>query len=231
MPIKKQTPQGKAAPEAPVTPKNLKQPIKAWVKPAQGGGTDNPAEPTLARSRVDWDAVERDFRMGKFTLRELGAKYHVSHAAIGKKSRDNNWQQDLTLQIKQATNAKLTESLVSKEVDSGFQAVSTAVQIAAEVNKQIIIGHRIRLQDLAKAVDQAKDKLMVLGEGVADIREAAVFVQAVGSLSSATKTLIDQERKAFGLDDGQPETPADKWNDFIEDLSARGSRLPTGANA
>jgi hypothetical protein len=94
------------------------------------------------RRNTDWDAVERDFRTGKFTLRELGDKYGISHAAIGKRSRDYKWVQDLGVAIRQATNARLTKELVSKEVSEGFQEVSNTVLAAAEVNTRVILKHR-----------------------------------------------------------------------------------------
>lgn len=177
---------------------------------------------TPVKRRVDWDAVERDFRTAKFTLRELGAKYGVSHAAIGKKSRDNAWQQDLTEQIRQATNTKLTAELVSSEVDKSFHAISNTVQAAAEVNTRIILSHRVRLSSLSDAVETAKAKLLQLGDSVSDIREAATFVQAVGNLATATKTLIEQERKAFNLDDAPPERK-DSLAEFLCEIAGGNS--------
>ena len=182
------------------------------------------------RARIDWDAVERDYRTGRHTNRELAEKYKVSHTAINKRARDHNWTQDLTDHIRQATNAKLTQAFVSTQVSNEFQKVSTTIEIAAEVNAQIIQGHRTRLAALHDAVETAKHRLMVLGDSVADIREAATFVQAVGNLATATKTLIEQERKAHNLDDEQGKNPGEgePLAEFLAELSARGSRLPVG---
>ena len=176
-------------------------------KPAVKGLPVKKAAPQPAKGRrVDWDAVERDYRTGKFTLREMGDKYGVTHSAIGQKARKSGWTADLTKAIAQATNAKLIAEIVSKEVSSATHAVSNVVLAAAEVNKRIILGHRQRLTELADAVDQAKAKLLSLGDSVADIREAATFVQAAGNLATATKTLIEQERKAYQLDDEPPDS-------------------------
>ena len=73
--------------------------------------------------------------------------------------------------------------------------------VAAERNAQVILSHRSRLAALHQDVETAKRKLMEIGDSVADIREAATLVQAVGNLATATKTLIEQERKAFQLDE------------------------------
>lgn len=157
-------------------------------------------------SKTDWDAVERDYRTGKFTTRELSVKHGPSHSLIARNAKKGGWTQDLAKAIKQATDAKLTNDLVNKEVHKGSQAVHKVIQVAAEVNAGVIRNHRLWLSDLADDMQTAKAKLMAMGDTVADIREAATFVQAVGNLATATKTLIEQERKAFGLDDGEPES-------------------------
>jgi len=43
-----------------------------------------------------------------------------------------------------------------------------------------------------------------MGASVTDIRDAAVFVQGVCHLAAATRTLIEQERRAFNLEEQQP---------------------------
>lgn len=157
------------------------------------------------KPKTDWEAVERDYRTGKFTVRELGVKHGVSYSLIARRAKKDEWPQDLAVVIRQATNARLTNSLVESEVHKSSQAVHEIVSAAVDVNTRIILGHRTRLTDLADAVDQAKAKLLSLGDTVADIREAATFVQAVGNLATSTKTLIEQERKAHNLDDAPPD--------------------------
>lgn len=157
------------------------------------------------KARIDWDAVERDYRTGKHSLRELGAKHGADHGLISRKSRKEGWTQDLSTAIRQATSARLAESLLNAEVNESHRKVNAVVTASADVNARIILGHRTRLTDLAGAVDHAKAKLLELGDSVADIREAATFVQAVGNLANATKTLLEQERKAHNLDDASLE--------------------------
>lgn len=153
------------------------------------------------RRRVDWDAVERDYRTGQFTQRELAEKHGCSHQAINKRAKSSGWTQDLAKQIKQATNAQLVATLVNQEVAKSGQEVASTVLAAAEVNTRVVLGHRKRIADLHRLAEDAQAKLEEMGGTLADVREAGVFVQAVGGLASITKTLIEQERKAFGLDD------------------------------
>lgn len=150
---------------------------------------------------IDWDAIERDYRTDKLTLRELAAKHGGVHTTIARRAEKQGWNKDLTDAIRQATNSKLVQQSVQLQCNNAHQSATETVLAAAELNIRIIQGHRVRLTALYDAVTSAKDKLMELGDAVTDIREAATFVQAVSHLATATKTLIEQERKAHNLDE------------------------------
>jgi hypothetical protein len=160
------------------------------------------------RQKTDWDALQRDYRTGKFTLRELAEKYPVSHQRIAAVAKEREWTQDLSLAIKQATNAKLVNDLVANEVARGGQAVANTVLAAAELNKQVILGHRKDAQEARSAMAEARVAVLKCGASVVDMREAAAFASAVESLSRTVKNAIEIERKAFGLDEAPTEKPA-----------------------
>ncbi len=158
------------------------------------------------KRKTDWDAIERDYRTGDYTLREMGDKYGITHSAIAQKSKKLGWTQDLAKAVRQATNALLIEQAVTKEINKGTQALTNTVLAAAEVNKQVILSHRSRLTDLADAVDFAKGILIKVSASITEIKDAGTLVQAVNGLSNATKTLIDKEREAYTLNDKTDET-------------------------
>ena len=168
---------------------------------------------TQPRRRVDWDAVERDYRATQMTLRELGDKHGCDHAAIARKAKKDGWQRDLTSAVRIATNARVIEEVVTKAVNNSQQDVTSTIAAAAEVNTRIIMKHRRKLSDLHELVEVAKAKLEEIGDALTDVREVATFVQAVGNLTTSTKALIEQERKSFGLDE-----TSEKKTDLIEDL-------------
>ena len=111
------------------------------------------------RRKVDWEAVERDYRTGKFTETELATKYGATRSAVNKQARTKGWQKDLRDEIKQATNARLVADLVAKEVAEGGKKVAETVLAAAEVNVQVILGHR---SDIKAARDLAADLMQEL---------------------------------------------------------------------
>lgn len=155
---------------------NAPSPKKA--KPAaKSPAARSTAAAAPARRRVDWDAVERDYRTGKFTKRELAEKYGVSHTAINGRAKEHGWTQDLTEHIRQATNAKLVQALVSTEVSESFQSLSTAVEVAAEASAQIILKHQrglVRLtnikETLLNQIEQAAQTLPDLSEVIEMVR-------------------------------------------------------------
>lgn len=165
------------------------------------------------RRKVDWEAVERDYRTGRFTLRELEAKHGPAYATIGQRAKREGWTQDLRKVIKQATHAKLAESLVAQATQAHTQATQaltqSTVEVAAEAGKQVVLKHRGWLQALAEDAARLRAKLLEMSESVADVREAAVAVGAVEALTRTTKTLIEKERQAFQLDDDARDTTSD----------------------
>lgn len=132
--------------------------------------------PTKAK-RADWDAIERDYRTAKFTLRELAEKHGVSHQAIAKRSKVNAWTQDLSLAIKQATNARLVDELVAKEVAIGGQEVANTVLIAAEVNTQVILGHRTGLKRITGIKEQLLNQIEQAAANMSDLADVIEMVR------------------------------------------------------
>lgn len=157
------------------------------------------------RRKVDWPAVERDYRTSQMTLRELGDKHGCDHAAIARKAKKDGWQRDLTEAVKQATNTKLIEAAVNKAVNDSQQTTTDVVLAVAELNKTVILKHRGRLEQLNKDADDARTKLITMAETISDIREASTYVSAVEASARTVKIVIEAERKAYGLEDKEPE--------------------------
>ncbi len=178
------------------------------------------------RRKTDWDAVERDYRTGKFTQRELADKYGVTHGAVGKQAREHGWKKDLTEEIRRATNAKLTEQLVSSEVAKGSQQVANTVAAAAEVNTRVILGHRAGLQAITNVkrtllaqIEQAASLLPDLAEVIEMVRQPddngmdrandalrkamsrSALVDDLKKLADVDEKVRKGEREAFALDE------------------------------
>ncbi len=181
------------------------------------------------RVRVDWEAVEREFRTGKFTNVELADRFKLDPATLSRKIKadrardDSRWQKDLSEVVRQATNAMLMADLVKSEVKEGQDQVNLTVKAAAEVGAQVIRQHRAKLAEVTAGADRARAKVLELLEGVSDIREAATAMGAIESWARITKTVVEKERQAFGLEDVAPANPLEAMSEA--ELEAEAERL------
>lgn len=215
------------------------KPSKAASKPSASSPTSSAAatpgssrtSELKTRKRIDWEAVERDYRTGKFTLRELEAKHGAGYAKISGKAKALGWTKDLADVVRKATSAALIAEVATARATEGQTKATDVVLAAVELNKQVILQHRSELQatrELAMAllseVKQAgalvdhKELLtqILAGEG-ADTVDVSLARQAVrraletGSRVSSVKALAETltklhagERVAFSLNDDQP---------------------------
>jgi hypothetical protein len=199
------------------------------------------------KKRTDWEAVERDYRTGQFTLRELEAKHGADNGLISRKAKKDGWSQDLSKAIKAATNAKLVEELVSKEISNSQQKVSNTVLAAAELNKEVILGHRRDIKflrnmafDMAEELQQIgkvdlkgmasmlesddlnQEQLSALRDGVNALTKLPVRILSVQRLAQTVTRVQALERQAHGLDDPETPPPIDEIGDLSDqDLDAR----------
>ena len=224
-------------PTAPSAKPKAKPPTSsAAAKPASTQKTPDQAP---KRRRLDWEAIERDFATGKYTDGELAAKHQTSRETINRqrakdqKADPRRWQKDLTKQVRDATQALLMHEAVTKEVTGTITAghTATAVLVAAEVSKQVILQHRNELQaarQLAmellaevqgqRLLDADKELLAQIlagkAEDIKQINDAQRVVHkalATGSRVASVKALAETivklhsgERVAFSLNDEQP---------------------------
>lgn len=179
--------------------------------------------------QVDWEAVEREYRAGISSQREIAEKYGVSHTAIQKRAKRDDWQRDLQAKIK----AKADALVAKAEVASTVAAETTATERElVEANATAIM--RVRLthrKDIARARDLAMKLLgeleqtaeaiplierleaLVASDAGADekaIAQRAAALQKVLELPTRTGTmkmladtmtkLVTLERQAYSLD-------------------------------
>lgn len=179
------------------------------------------------RHKTDWEAVERDYRTGKFTLRELEAKHGATNSTIARWAKRNGWSQDLSAAVRQATNAALITEIVGAECSKAQQNAADTVLAAAEVNKQVILAHRSGLQSLTAVkhallnqIAQAAELMPDLADVIEMVRKPddngvdrandalrkamsrSALVDDLKKLADVDEKVRKGEREAFGLDAG-----------------------------
>ncbi|WP_447593554.1 hypothetical protein [Aquipseudomonas campi] len=112
----------------------------------------------VSKKAIDWEAIERDYRLGQLSLRALATKHGTTPGAISKKAKAREWVQDASQEVRERTRAALLteprKEKTKKETHDG-NTVSSAgntptqedIEVAVQTNLQVINRHR---RDIAK---------------------------------------------------------------------------------
>jgi uncharacterized protein YfiM (DUF2279 family) len=177
----------------------------------------------MRKSRLDWEAIRRDWELNQWTSRELGEKYSCSHTAINARAAADGWQKNLAKQVANRTAAMLAAgedlSLADREL----------VEESARKRVDIVRTHQGELKDIADDIKTIRGLLRKKLEAInksgmtASDKQLDVIARLNESLVRATAKLQDMERKAHGLDkpaDGAGDDPIndDELIDAIGEL-------------
>ena len=180
----------------------------------------------MARAVVDWEAVEREYRAGVKTLRQIGDEYGCSHTAIKKRADAEQWGRDLSDRIKAKAAELVSRDEVSKEVSKEAKASERQIVDAnAEMMANVIRSHHKSLGRLDGVIQllfsrleaelSGTDLFAQLGELMAAPDENGtdklneLYRKVIGlpshtdtakKLAETLKTKIELERKVFKID-------------------------------
>lgn len=197
---------------------------------------------TEARYSTDWEAVEREYRTGARSLRDIASEFGCTEGAIRKRAKKDGWDRDLSAKIKQKAEALVRKAAVREEVrksrvtEEREQIQASATMLAEKVleQREDIRQARAAVQKLWKALESELDcpaeladlgKSMAVDGGTTEALYQAVIglpqqIKNVKLLADAMKVLIDLERKVLRLDDLPPPN-ADPLRDLLESLGGR----------
>ena len=168
---------------------------------------------------TDWEAIEREYRAGQLSVREIARLHGVSHTAINKKAKAQSWTQNLAQRVREEVSTRLVSDEVSsanareaidaaaaRAVDvirSHRRGISTALDLVGKLMAELTEGTEERyeieeeIEEETKADRNPKRRNAML-RAVALPSRASVIM----SLSSAMKNLVTLERQAFNLGSG-----------------------------
>lgn len=131
----------------------------------------------MGRSQVDWDLIEKDYRAGVKTLRQMAGEHGISHVAINKRAKVDGWTRDLAAKIHQKAQELVTKQQVTSSVTKEsrvtdreiVEANATAIAAADLTNrKDVILGINIsrgHLEELAAMSEPGfRERLEWLGQ-------------------------------------------------------------------
>lgn len=180
-------------------------------------------------AEIDWEAAERDYRLGApLTVRQVAKKHGCSTSGLMARAKKEGWTRDLSEAVRVATKTKIREAVVnewSKTATGAEQSTFSEVDLAANVNATIVLGQQRRVGKLnellermvarVEAVTSDTKTLGQIAKALADADPAAAdSIKQLASLRNMVVTLKDasvvaaalnqEERKIFRLDDDKP---------------------------
>lgn len=177
--------------------------------------TDAPDAPA---ARADWEAVERDYRTGKYSSRELAAMHGCSHTQVTRRAKAGKWERDLRGVIRQAASVAVIrqevanrqrQSVIDSEGARKVPPTIDTVMVAAEIAKDVILRHRsdlqrtrdtsmrllLELEACAMQPEHVETLARVMGgdddAAVAEARKAITRALGIGSRITGVKALAD----------------------------------------
>ena len=158
------------------------------------------------RTPPDWEAIEREYRAGQLSIRQIAANHGVTHGGVRKRAANEGWTRDLTEKVQQAVKQRVVSSAVSnhpsrEKVDTEREIIAAAADRGASA----VHGHLARAARLARIAERNLECLEALQSG-----QPLPFNCQTGkgdcttTLIKATADLIERsanmERKALNLD-------------------------------
>ncbi|WP_374288881.1 hypothetical protein [Pseudomonas fluvialis] len=187
----------------------------------------------VSKQAFDWEAIERDYRAGLLSVREIAGRHGCTHTAIGKRAKAEGWGRDLKAKIRAKADALVSRREVSRV--STVSPVETEQQII-EANAEVIVNVRMAHRSDIRRSRGLANKLLDELEHLTDNRE--LFEQLgelmrkpddfgndrlndlyhkiialpnrskiMRELADTLKVLIALERQAYNLDEQQHEEP------------------------
>jgi len=151
------------------------------------------------RKKIDWEGIEREYRMGQKTLNVLSTEYGIHSSNICRRAKKWGWTQDKSDEVRRRTNA----ALLAQRKKKRNNPTEADLDLAVSTNVKVIKGHRKTIVSLNKFIAGIFKRLHEHEEAEpeSDLKKDVRFrISSIKELSFAIKNLIPLERQAFNLD-------------------------------
>jgi hypothetical protein len=150
---------------------------------------------------TDWEAVEREYRAGQLSVREIARRCDLSEGAIRKRAKADGWQRALAERVRLAVREKLVREDGTQSPRASDREV---LEGAAHRGFEVVTSHRKDLTQLHGLKRVLMDRLAQVLNGVTPEGPCMGDKESAGDLleklSRVTTRLIPLERQAHNLD-------------------------------
>ncbi|MGU9857037.1 hypothetical protein [Pseudomonas sp. LF245] len=199
----------------------------------------------MITKQPDWEAIERAYRAGLLSIREIASTQGITHGAINKRAKRDGWERDLKAKIQAKADSLVSKRTVSTEVSTKqADTEREIIEVNAEVIANIRMAHRGDISRGRRLTNKLLDEL----EGLTDNRELFEELgelmrdpddngfdkrndlygkvislpgrtKTMKELAETLKTLVALERQAYDLDTKAGNSDADALSKLMDDLS------------
>ncbi|UEH06313.1 hypothetical protein [Pseudomonas sp. HN8-3] len=199
----------------------------------------------MTTKQPDWEAIERAYRAGLLSIREIASTQGITHGAINKRAKRDGWERDLKAKIQAKADSLVSKRTVSTEVSTKqADTEREIIEVNAEVIANVRMAHRGDISRGRRLTNKLLDEL----EGLTDNRElydqlgelmrdpddngfdkrndlySKVIslpgrTKTMKELAETLKTLVALERQAYDLDTKGGNSDADALSKLMDDLS------------
>lgn len=78
------------------------------------------------KPKIDWEAIEREYRAGQLSIREVARKHGVSDTAIRKEAKAKGWKRDLADKVRKAVREEVFRRMPSPLERCAHEALKEA---------------------------------------------------------------------------------------------------------
>lgn len=142
---------------------------------------------------VDWDMVEREYRAGIKTLREIGVMAGVTHGAVNQRAVKFGWTRNLEAKIK----AKTQDLLSKKELSKKLSKITEQDIVLDIAQKQVetLEKESSEIQALSAICDINRENLKTCPGDLEKI------IRMTKTVTETTEKLINLRRRNVGIND------------------------------
>ncbi len=198
---------------------------------------------TQDKAPPNWEAIERDYRVGVRAVTAIAHEHGISEGAIRKRAKRDGWVRDLNAKVRAKADELVRKAEVRTQVREDQRLTeSRQIEVEANIQKGVRLAQRADIKrsralcmrlltELEKQTNQVPE-LQALGEilrspddkgqdKLSDIYQAVISLpertKTMKALAEALRILVSLEREAFGID-AHPDASGEGDKDFLERL-------------
>ncbi len=173
-----------------------------------------PEERKPARRGIDWDAVERDYRAGVLSNREIARQNSIAESAVRKRAKEENWSRDLIGKVRVEARAMLIRSAERSARAAEDEPVVIAKGAAQMV--EVVRRHQRQMGKLADLAERMTDQMLRMSKGqkptiAAPLGPRESIADALAKIAQATSRYVPLERRAHNIDEASAGEDLSSW--------------------